>query len=155
LADAPSTPLCSDSAGGSDPKNAFDRRRSPWYTIDSTGKELYIGADFGADARRATRRVRIQWAEPDAIAPAIRVDYSDDGRQWSSAGTYDVTEKGEGTSVSETCASTDSKFLLPPVGAHRYWRVVAIGIAAGNRFGLDELYFDVAFSNDSEADGKL
>jgi hypothetical protein len=129
-------PFASSEAPGHGARHAFDGGNDFWEASavgDAT--EQYIGYDFGDRDARAVRQVRIEWVDAETVPPAIRVESSDDGTRWASAGGFAVTP------IHPASPHRIDTFPLTSSDAHRFWRVVGVRNGAEGRFAMAKLYF--------------
>lgn len=100
---------------------AFDNTQtSDWYSSQSgtaVANISWIGYNFGV--ARAIRRMYIDQLGVSSVA-SIKIQYSDDGTNWTTAGMYITGETYAPTTPSSIY------YNVPAVGAHQYWRVLAI-----------------------------
>ena len=124
---------------------AFDHRTTAWNSGGTGAKTVgqWIGADFGDGTPHAVTTVRIQWIYGAATPEAIRVEHSDNGRNWTTAGRFDVKAYPQ----SEPNFRVD-EFRLSEPGKHRYWRIAADRNNQENGFGVAEVLFDGGATND-------
>jgi hypothetical protein len=101
----------------------------------ATAGQAYLGFDYGGGQGQAVAGIFIEWSGPQYTPPALKAQWSDDGRHWSDVGPL----KPRGVLVADYW--TD-EFQLPDAGAHRYWRVLAdAATPEGNPMAIKQLRF--------------
>ena len=137
----PSKPISSPSAKGYRAANAFDGTGAVWLArgqgADVNG--AYVGADFGA-TKRSIGTLKVKWVAERWLSGAVAIERSDDGVHWTvvlrRAVVAPPDQKG-----SPGLKRWSEAIDVPAAGAHRMWRFVALDVAPGNHFGVDELEF--------------
>lgn len=99
--------------------NAFDNNPGTyWGSSQASANQsgvAWIGYNFGRPV--AIRKIRFQNSiNIPAIVPSVKIEYSEDGITWSSAGTF---------SVDNTVSSSITNITIPAVGSYQYWRIRA------------------------------
>lgn len=119
----------SDSDYGGLPKeNAFNGDTSTGWGSNRTAANQsgasYIGYDFGVGVTKAIRKVTL-WQTSNAVynMTAVKIQYSDNGAAWT-----DATP----TTVIDATANAKPSLTVPAVGAHRYWRILAMANLGGS-----------------------
>lgn len=119
------------------------------YAFDGTGNawacglpvaaltQCYIGFDFGRGGERQVNAVRVQWVYGAATPKTMRIEFSSDKENWTSAATVAVPDYPTGAPNFRV-----DTFNLAPHGRHRYWRIVAAeASSAQHGFALNEIAF--------------
>jgi hypothetical protein len=135
----------SSSAAEYSPVNVLNKTvRGAWRSF-KTGDEAqgeFIGAGFVRRFRPS--QLTIRWVATSWLPDAISVEYSDDGKVWKRAGVFDVEPPVDPLKAASGAIVNrwEQKFALPEVGAHSFWRLVAVRVQAGNTFGLEAFWFE-------------
>src|SRR4029077_15827575 len=114
---------------------AFDGEPSLWMPETDDMLNSIVGFDFGAGGDKAIASVRVDWANALSTASKIEFQYGDFGREWQSAGVFEVKTHRLGP-------LTVSEHQLPsPLGSHRLWRLMIREVSDGGVVAIREVRF--------------
>jgi hypothetical protein len=124
-----SVAFASSEQPGHEARLAFDGTKNFWEAKAAASVDgEFIGYDFGDRSARAVRELRIEWVDSLGTPSVIRVEWSNDGRNWVAAGSFDIVPY---TGI--PAYRTDTFPLDPAAGSHRFWRVAARRNAMSDR----------------------
>jgi hypothetical protein len=135
----PFKPISSPTEKGYAAANAFDATSQVWLAkgqgpaVDGA----YIGVDYGP-AKGSAASLTITWVAAHWLPPSLRIENSDDGLHWTTVLTRSEMAPAD-QAGSPGLKRWSERIPLPPAGAHRFWRIVALDIAPNNYFGIDEM----------------
>jgi hypothetical protein len=116
------TPISSGDARTCKAAYAFDDNASVWQSNDrgaEVADRAFIGFDFGGGSQVAVRKVGVRWSGAQHTPETVKLQFSDDGRQWADAGSFQTELSSKVQPVPEQILT------VPQVGPHRAWRILA------------------------------
>ncbi len=127
--------IASSAQPGREARYAFDGSPAFWAAASVDQSAAYVGYDFGDHSARPVREVRVQWVGAAQTPDSVAVAYSDDGTDWTVAGSFPIAPLAAG-------AKRVDALPLPAGDPHRFWRLQAHCSAMAADFAVAELYFD-------------
>ncbi len=120
------------------PWYAFDGTRGAWNSAARGAEAVgeFVGVDLGS--ARKVEKLRVQWIYGASTPRVLGIEFSDDGRTWEEAAELQVDYS------SEVPAFRIDEVELSEEVPHRYWRLIAREVPQDRGFGVSELWFEEA-----------
>lgn len=99
----------------------------------------FVGIELPAGMTLGPREVTIRWVAIQWLPEKLAIDYSDDGKTWTTAVVHAVQQPSAPETRMSGANRWDESFPVPAAGRHRFWRVRAVEMSPDNQFGLEQL----------------